>query len=275
MNENKNLESILKYFYSGGFDNIDPILSLGGEISNNIVKINKENVFSNLDQNSYNQGLTDYRCLYLKNIANKRVHKLSIFLNDVFKGAIFNLGFNLKNEIQNITLSGGDFINNQYIIFSYKERKFKVKYNTNPNIFSLNFQTSIRKIFTLQDVIVEGLHANGTSVLNVFFNGYAGNKQHPLIKVESYSLTPNPIFYISRKQTGSPINCIQNKINNFLQEPADVKFFDLTDQIEFGFLEVGDFLPIWLRRNVFSGSIPIEDDGCNIFTKALIEFNRS
>lgn len=275
MKENKNLESILKYYYSGGFDNLDPKLSLGGEISNNIININKENVFNNLDENSYKQGLIDYRCLYLKNIANKRVHKLSIFLNDVFKGAMFNLGFNLKNEIQNITLSGGNFINNQYIIFSYKERNFKVKYNTDINIFSLNFQTSIRKIFTLQDVIVEGLYANGTSVLNVYFNGYAGNKQHPLIKVESYNLSPSPIFYISRKQAGSPINCIQNKINNSLQEPANVKFFDLTEQIEFGFLEVGDFLPIWLRRNVFSGNIPIEDDGCNIFTKALIEFNRS
>ena len=275
MKENKNLEGILKYYYSGGFDNINPLLSIGGEISNTFVPMNKEGIFNSVNESMYQEGLIDYRCIYFKNISNKRVHKLSLSLNDVFKGAIFNLGFNLKNEIQIITLSGGNFTNNQYIIFSYKQRNFKVKYNTNINIFSSNFQTEIRKIYTLNDVVVSGKYSNGNSVLNINFNGFSGYKQHPLIKVESYDLTPSPTFYIYKKQNGSPINCIQNKINNVSQDPANIQFFDITNTIEFGFLEVDDFLPIWLRRKVFSGNIPIEDDGCSIISKALIEFKKS
>ena len=275
MKENKNLEGILKYYYSGGFDNDSPLSSIGGEISNTIVAINKESIFNNVNENIYREGSIDYRCIYFKNVSNKRVHKLTLSLDDVFKGAIFNLGFDLKNEIQVITISGGDFTNNQYIIFSYKERNFKVKYNTNINIFSLNFETEIRKIYTLNQVTVDGKYSNGTSLLNVNFNGFSGYKQHPLIKVQSYSLTPNPTFYIYKKQNGSPINCIQNKINNINQEPANVQFLDMTSNIEFGFLEVDDFLPIWLRRRVFSGNIPIEDDGCSIISKALIEFKKS
>ena len=169
MEEYKNLQGILKYYYSGGFDNQDPLLSIGGEISNSIININEENIFNNISQDLYKKGLIDYRCLYLRNISNKRIHKLSLFLDDFFKGATFNLGFNLKNEIQTITISGGNFINNQYIIFSYDEHKFKVKYNRNINIFKSNFQTSIRKIYTLKDVIVEGVHAGGNNVLNIKF----------------------------------------------------------------------------------------------------------
>jgi len=274
MEEYKNLQGILKYYYSGGFDNQDPLLSIGGEISNSIININEENIFNNISQDLYKKGLIDYRCLYLRNISNKRIHKLSLFLDDFFKGATFNLGFNLKNEIQTITISGGNFINNQYIIFSYDEHKFKVKYNRNINIFKSNFQTSIRKIYTLKDVIVEGVHAGGNNVLNIKFVGYAGYKQHQLIKVHSFNLTPSPMIYIVKKQVGSPINFIENKINNVYLEPSNVNFLNLNDKIEFGLLEIGDFLPIWLRREVFSGIIPIEDDGCSILTKALIEFKK-
>jgi hypothetical protein len=82
------------------------------------------------------------------------------------------------------------------------------------------------------------------------------------------------MIYIVKKQVGSPINFIENKINNVYLEPSNVNFLNLNEKIEFGLLEIGDFLPIWLRREVFSGIIPIEDDGCSILTKALIEFKK-
>ena len=57
-----------------------------------------------------------------------------------------------------------------------------------------------------------------------------------------------------------------------MQSPSKIDFLDEGTKIEIILLEVGDFLPIWLRRQVFSDIIPIENDGFNIITKALIEF---
>jgi len=272
MTKDNDLSNILKYKYSGGFDNEDSNKSIGGDISNYNVSNFKQNIFNNVTESDYNQGLIDYRCVYLENISNKRIHNLSVVLDDFFKGAIFSLGFNFKNDIQTITITGGDFINDQSLTFSFNSRNFIVKYNTNINIFVNNFQKSINKIFNLKDVTVNGSYANGNSVLIIYFQGSSGYKQQPLIKVESYTLTPVPIITIIKKQNGSPVNCIQEKLNNTLQSPSKIDFLDGGTKIEFVFLEVGDFLPIWLRRQVFSGIVPIENDGCSIITKALIEF---
>ena len=272
MSKDNNLSNILKYKYSGGFDNEDSNKSIGGEISNYNVSNFKQNIFNNVDEDDYKQGLIDYRCVYLENISNKRIHKLSVSLGDIFKGAIFNLGFSFKNDIQSITITGGDFVNNQTLTFSFKNRNFIVVYNTNINIFVKNFQKSINKIFNLKDVTVNGNYANGNSVLTVYFQGSSGYKQQPLIKVERYTLTPIPTIMIMKKQNGGPVNCIQEKLNNTLQSPSKIDFLDGGTKIEFILLEVGDFLPIWLRRQVFSDIVPIENDGCSIITKALIEF---
>jgi hypothetical protein len=272
MSKDNNLSNILKYKYSGGFDNEDSNKSIGGETSNYYVSNFKQNIFNNVNEDDYKQGLIDYRCVYLENISNKRIHKLNVSLGDVFKGAIFNLGFSFKDDIQSITITGGDFVNNQTLTFSFKNRNFIVKYNTSINIFVKNFQKSINKIFNLKDVTVNGSYANGNSVLNVYFQGSSGYKQQPLIKVESYTLTPVPTIMIMKKQNGSPVNCIQEKLNNTLQPPSKIDFLEGGTKIEFILLEIGDFLPIWLRRQVFSDIVPIENDGCSIITKALIEF---
>jgi len=272
MIKDNDLSYILKYKYSGGFDNEDSNKSIGGDISNYYVSNFKQNIFNNVNEYDHKQGLIDYRCLYLENISNKTIHNLSILAGDFFKGAIFNLGFDFKNDIQKITITGGDFVNNQTLTFSFKNINFIVKYNKNINIFVNNFQKSINKIFNLKDVTVNGNYANGNSVLTVFFQGKSGYKYQPLIKVESYTLTPIPSITIIKKQNGSPVNYIQEKLNNNLKSPSKIDFLDEGIKVEIILLEAGDFLPIWLRRQVFSGIIPIENDGCSIFTKALIEF---
>jgi len=271
MSKYNDLSNILKYKYSGGFDNEDSNKSIGGDISNSYIENYKQNIFNSIDEYDYKQGLIDHRCIYLENISNKRIYNLSLSLADFFKGAIFNLGFNFKNDIQTITITGGDFINNQILTFSFKNRRFIARYNTNINIFKNNFQKSINKIVNLKDVTVDGSYANGNSVLTIYFQEISGYKQQPLIQLESYTLTPTPTITIIKKQNGSPVNSIQDKLNNTLQSPNQINFSE--DNINFNFLslEAGDFIPIWLRREVFSGIVPIENDGCSIITKALIE----
>jgi hypothetical protein len=107
--------------------------------------------------------------------------------------------------------------------------------------------------------------------LTIYFKEISGYKQQPLIQLESYTLTPEPTVTIIKKQNGSPINCIQGKLNNAFQSPNEINFSKDGMNFKFLFLEADDFLPIWLRRQVFSGIVPIENDGCSIIIKALIE----
>ena len=61
MSKDNNLSNILKYKYSGGFDNEDSNKSIGGEISNYYVSNFKQNIFNNVNEDDYKQGLIDYR----------------------------------------------------------------------------------------------------------------------------------------------------------------------------------------------------------------------
>lgn len=57
----------LLFFLSGGQNNTNPNLSLGGSISSALVSGTINNLFSNISSEEASSGRTDYRCVYLKN----------------------------------------------------------------------------------------------------------------------------------------------------------------------------------------------------------------
>lgn len=59
----------IRFFYSGGSTNEDPLASLGGQISSTqVINSSQENVFNNVTLIEADNGMTDYRCVYVKNI---------------------------------------------------------------------------------------------------------------------------------------------------------------------------------------------------------------
>lgn len=257
--------AFLKLFYSGGLNNNDPNKSLGGEMSNFIISTSKNNVFNNVNGISYAAGLTDYRCVFLKNTSPNRVLYLYCSLDDFFLGSILDLGFNFVNEIQSVTILNGPFTNGQEIVFSYAGTNFTVVYDTDFVTFLNNFNVSIKQVLGLEDVDVTGSSNGSNYALEITFLGIAGYKTHPLIELVGYNLTPTPTIIILKPQSGSPINTIPNKIFDSTREPDGITFYDAstTSPVYLPLLNSGDFLPIWLRRNVYPNTIAIENDGCN------------
>lgn len=260
------LDSFLKLYYSGDFSNNDPTKSLGGNISNFIILASKNNIFDNVSGDVYEEGLTDYRCIYLKNNSENRVWYLYFALDDFFLGSVQNLGFYFVNEVQTVTVLNGPFINGQTMIFSYDNNNFTVVYNTNFNQWLINFNSSIKQVLGLEDVNVTGSSNGSNSIFEINFEGTAGYKNHPLITLNGYNLTPTPVISILKKITGSPINLIAEKIISSTDEPNNITFYDstLNSPIYLPVLNPGDFLPIWLRRTVYPNTIAVENDGCKL-----------
>jgi len=260
------LDSFLKLYYSGGTSNNDAKKSLGGNISNFIILPSKNNIFDNVTGDLYEEGLTDYRCVYLKNNSENRVLYLYFALDDFFLGSFQNLGFNFVNEVQTVTVLNGPFTNGQNIVFSYNQKNFTVVYDTNFNQWIINFNASIKQVDGLEDVIVTGSSNGSNSIFQVTFEGTAGYKNHPVINLVGYTLTPTPNISIVKTITGSPINLISDKISSSTNEPNNITFYDATinSPIYLPLLNSGDFLPIWLRRTVYPNTIAVENDGCNL-----------
>lgn len=261
----QDISAFLKLFYSGGLNNNDPNKSLGGEMSNFIISTSKNNIFNNVTGVSYASGLTDYRCIFLKNTSPNRVLYLYFSLDDFFSGSVLDLGFNFVNEIQSLTILNGPFTNGQEVVLSYAGTTFTIIYNTNFTTFLNNFNASIKQVSGLEDVVVTGSTNSSNYAFEITFLGTAGYKTHPLIELVGYNLTPTPSIIILKPQSGSPINTIPNKILDSTREPNGITFYDasITSPVYLPLLNSGDFLPIWLRRNVYPNTIAIENDGCN------------
>lgn len=71
----------IRFYLSGGSSNQNPLNSLGGAISNTeIFNDVLENIFDNVTKVEADNGLTDYRCIYVKNIGNEIWKNATVFL---------------------------------------------------------------------------------------------------------------------------------------------------------------------------------------------------
>ena len=271
--QRQELSAFLKLFYSGGLNNKNPSLSLGGEISNYNVKTGKNNIFENIKGETYSEGLTDFRCVYVKNTSQNKVFYLYFSLDDFFLGSIMDLGFNFVNEIQTITILNGPFTNGQNIIFSYKNQNITVTYNTNFSVWLANFNIEIIKIPELENVVVTGSSNGSNSIFEITFQGSAGYKNHPLLVLEGYTLSPTPNVTILKSVQGGPINTVADKILTSKREPTNITFYDapITSPVYLPALFPDDFMPIWLRRIIYPNTIAIENDGCNLIVSGNYE----
>lgn len=69
------------FFLSGGQNNNNPNLSLGGSISNSPVFGTLNNLFSNVTSDEASSGKTDYRCVYVKNSsASDSLYDASVYI---------------------------------------------------------------------------------------------------------------------------------------------------------------------------------------------------
>ena len=242
----------LKFFYSGAGTAINPKESLGGARNSNEVV----DIFDDVTAKKSRAGQVDYRCIYIKNDDIEGLLRHAKFYVDWERksGSYVDVGVVLRNAIQAVEIIGlkPPNENDEMTLNVPTFGDFIVPYHVNITEWQGRFQTAMRGLDGLQDVIVVVAGEIGfpTDVtFKVYFEGQAASRSISLITLVDNSLNGQTIS-ITSIQNGSPINIIACTVPSVTTTPACTKFdYPLRgNPIELGNLRPGDEFPVWLRR---------------------------
>lgn len=257
------LEDII-FVYSGGSGNSDPLKSIGGSPSGNVLVGLSNNLFSNVKKSNYERGYTDYRCFYIcNNSSTKNIYNFSIYLEEEL-GSIFDceIGVSFFNDIQilgfNSLPNSGDFT---LRYGNYVTRP--ISWNENSLVFQKNIQDQLNDLDALSNVIVEKFTEQNYIVS---FTKKDGNRNHPLLSVEFNNLDPDVFISFSKRSQGQPINSIAPLVISPTTKPNGVLFkkTSSSNKTNIGTLNSGDVAPIWIKRTI-SGTISQDEINRFIF----------
>lgn len=248
--------SDIKFYHSGGGFNCNPQLDLGGTISSCLVADGLNGLFDDIGSVQSRNGLIDYRCFYIKNThADESLRNAIMYIDSERSGGSFiDLGVTVRDEIQTITVTGpyppneGETMTLEVPNYG----QFTVKYHINRTIWQGNFQSEIRGLDGLNDVIVSiaGVIGAPTQItFTVKFTGDAGSRDLDLITLVSNGMTGTSVAF-NEMQKGSPINTTACGIGSVINSPACVNFsYPLRgNPVVLGALKPDDAFPVWVRR---------------------------
>jgi hypothetical protein len=269
-----------------------PCEDLGGPPSPCTISDGLDNLFHSIGPKLSRRGHEDYRCFYIWNkhpVATLR--NVIIFLDGTGRqvpgkrsGTYVAIGVKLQDEIQKVVVTGpapprmGEYM--ELVVPCYSP-PFKVFYDWNLDRWIGNFQTAIRAVEGLPEVVVTGEGKIGTSIddpaVNVTFTinygghvsrnkGHKGMNDHArwmqaarhqikLIRVTKNTMLNNLAIPMP-VQDGSPVNTIAEVIPDEITPPSGIVFdyYFRGNPIRIGDLRPLEFLPIWVRR-----TLPIVD----------------
>lgn len=263
---------------SGGSSNIDPNASLGGDPSSAPISSGSlNNLFGDLSSDDTNDGKEDYRCVYIFNDGDTPVYEMQVWLsNEVENGASIELGIEERDEIQRLTISGGN-VTGGSLELSYRNISFVTEYNSDLGDWATDLQDALNSLTSgdsalLEDVSVVAQNNGSTLIFDITFSGIDGNRDHERITVVNNELTPSGTIQaeVAATQEGAPIDTIAGEINVETTPPGGVNFFSPTSQspISIPRLEPNEGFPLWVKRVVESGTEAVEDDGFTLTIRA-------
>jgi len=257
-------ESCIAFKHSAGPLNCDPCQDLGGEISDCDITTGLDNLFHSIGPKLSRRGHIDYRCFYIKNISEvSTLRNVTIYFDGEKHGGTYvAFGVKLQDEIQTIVVNGpappnqGEYFELEIPGYS---PPFKVYYDANITKWIGNFQTSMRAVDGLGDVIVTGSGNIGTTLANPSVNvaftinyiKQAGRHQIDLAIVLANTLLNNTVTPVPKKE-GSPVNTTAEVIPNEITAPSGIVFnyYLIGNPIYIGNLAPGEYLPIWIKRTL-------------------------
>jgi len=255
---------------SGGSANLNPNESLGGQPSSTPVVSNTlNNLFDDVSPDEAETGHEDYRCIYFFNDGDSSVYEVEIWISDDYVGgATMELGVELSDEIQRITIADGP-VTGGTLTLSFSSRNFQVSYNSDLGAWASDLQTKLRALISdtgeplLRDVVVTAQNVGTTIIFDVSFAGRDRYRNQSTITVITNTLTPAVTVSVATMQEGAPINTSAVEIDVETTPPGGVSFFAASEAspISFPRLEPGDGFPLWVKRTVSADSDPVERDG--------------
>lgn len=254
----------IDFFLSGGLNNSNPNMALGGAKSNLPIIGELNNLFSDISSEEASVGKTDYRCFYIMNTGSTTLNNASAYISDQKPlGSNVLVGVSKKEEIQRIrinnTITSGD------ILFNFDSSTFLVGWPGNTSGFALAIKAGFDSIGVDVDVF-HTIPANFSSAYTIIFKNDSANKNLPLLKVQTNSLSGGGTLTINvttkKIVSGSPLNNTPDEIATESTEPSGVNFIATNSgsKIELGDISPGDFIPIWAKRTTSSGTEYLERD---------------
>ena len=254
---------------SGGTNNLDPNLSVGGDpASAPIVDGVLNNLFDDVSPEEAEDGVEDYRCIYIFNDGPSVIYTLTIYIaSDFDGGASIELGIEDRSETQRIAINsipdGGS------MTLSYEGISFVSTYNGDLGEWALSLQDSLNSLVNtdgiplLQEATVTAEVSDGSTIFDVNFNGLDSNKNHSEIVVVENNISPESNINVTTPQRGAPIDTIAPEINSELTPPGGVSFFPASDAqpISLPQLFPDSGFPLWIKRTVIAGTTAVASDG--------------
>lgn len=181
------------FTYSGGLNNANPDLSLGGTKS--IQPITKKRLFNDIKSQQTIEGVTDYRCFYVTNNSSAfTIYDVEVlFSYNTISDVTVSVGFIKRNEIQIITVVNGLNVTSGTMDIVYQDQD-SIEYTLNVvadtgafygdfGNWIINLQNAIRTVPYLQDVEVTGASDGDNIVFTIEYKGAAASRYHNLLSL--------------------------------------------------------------------------------------------
>lgn len=259
--------SDIKFFLSGGSTNTNPANSLGGDYSDTLVGTELNNLFEDINTQTSSSGIIDYRCIYLFNKGQSAGDWIfdSTIWTTIQKNtpAQIDLGFNLSNDVQQLTISGS--VTGGYLIFKYTDlvgdiySTQPIYYNTELSYFAYLIQTELNLLPTVAGGITcEVIQNTGFLTVIITFAGDDGNKIQNLLGVTNYLTGTSVLTTVKKLSDGGPINTMADTIGSSTTAPQGITFFSTNENSKkvVGTLQQDEGFPIWIRRTIPVSALP-------------------
>ena len=254
----------ITYNLSGGTNNIDPNLSLGGEISLHSISLDK--LFNDISPNEAISGKTDYRCFYIKNNSLvSTLYQSQIYINyKTPSGVSVYIGFISSNEKQTIKVSNelpisGGYIAIEYSNFNNQVYTVNADWNFDNNIWADNIQNALNTVPGLEDVTV---NLNESQTFEINFTGRAGQRFHNELNITNNLIhTGSLSITVNKTNSGGPINTSPDLIDIETTVPFNVTFIS---SYSLGNLLPNEHVPVWIKRVTPANTTSIENDKVTI-----------
>ena len=260
--------SEIGFFYSGGPNNSNPSLSIGGNPSNFPILGSTNNLFPNVTAEDAVAGKTDYRCFYVfNNSPTAALMDASIYvLSQKSGGSTVEIGVSKTTEVQTVLIAGTVISGN--MVFKYNHIQFTVEWDSTANLAS-NMTAGLASAGVDGAVVFIAITADNPMVLiSISFEGDSDNRSHPLLELYENNLDTSlgffepPTITISRGASGSPINSVATQLAVDTATPARVDFSSINpdQRIFIGSIMPGDSLPVWVKRTTPADTDFLETD---------------
>lgn len=261
--------TFITYNLSGGTNNSDPDLSLGGDISTSLITLEK--LFDDITPDQSLEGITDYRCFYIKNNSTtSSLLECNLYVSYKAESDVsVYLGFDTKNERQTITITSSSSITGGYIAITYENANAETStvnanWDSSSNVWADNIKNALNSIIGLEDVMVT---ATTPQVFQVDFLAQSGRRFHKeLVVQDNLNYIGTLSINITKNISGSPINTTATIIGSETEAPTGITFSNYTPSLSYylGNLLSNEKLPVWIKRVVPTGTTAFENDGLTL-----------